>query len=198
MRILHKYWGSPGPRPMEVSTRPAGEPSLPPPPPPPSANAPEEPTGLSAQDQKLPPGYAAAPPVQRNHRHAPYPPASPLPSMPVRPEEAAAVDANKAPHGAFSAPPGALPTHAPVEGTGQPPSAKAPSSGMPLSEKLESKRELLKGTATLPFRRRVESHPEGPPGTTDTGDPGHPHRANIADDDREELMSASPGLGRLE
>ncbi|CAE7244995.1 hypothetical protein AK812_SmicGene8628 [Symbiodinium microadriaticum] len=60
-------------------------------------------------------------------------------------------------------------------------------------EKLEQKRDQLKGSATQPFRLP----PEHNVSMSDTGDPLQQH-ANFVDDDKEDLLSVSPGFGQLE
>ena len=192
LRILRKYWDSPLANPVEVQPKMRPGP-MPPPPQQVAATAGLGglPAGLPTGPQ-VPLGYTGVSPDQRAHRSAPYPPASPLSTMPTRSEENAATEMPMqagpppASHASKSA-------RTPIKEATKHLPAKPQTAGVPLQDKLEQKRDQLKGTATQPFRLP----PEPNAGLSDTGDPLQ-QRVNLLDDDKEDLLSVSPGFGQLE
>ena len=95
-----------------------------------------------------------------------------------------------------------LPERAPVKQLPKAPPDRGPRVDA-LAEKLEQKRAIAKGSAMEPFRRasgdsgqaHMESLPR-PPESTVTSDMDGP--PGLIDDDKDELGTASPGLGRLD
>ncbi|CAE7203672.1 unnamed protein product [Symbiodinium necroappetens] len=183
LRILRKYWDSPLANPVEVQPRMRPGAMSAPPQSAIAATALGGPPAEHPAGPHVPLGYTGASPDQRVHRSAPYPPASPLPSMPTRSEENAATEMPMhagpppVPHAPKS-------VRAPIKEATKHLPAKPQNAGVPLQEKLEQKRDQLKGTATQPFRLP----PEHSASISDTGDPPQ-QRANLIDDDKEAVTS---------
>ena len=146
--------------------------------------------------------YGCASPSGGHARSAPYPETSHAgpklsgappkgPDPPTPPPQRRAVR----PEGSDSR----LPDRAPVKQLPKVPPDRG-SRGDALADKLEAKRALAKGSALEPFRRPTgDAQTEAPPGLPEPmtdADPEHP--PGLIDDDKDELGTASPGLGRLD
>ncbi|OLP90627.1 hypothetical protein AK812_SmicGene27781 [Symbiodinium microadriaticum] len=140
----------------------------------------------------MPTGYHAASPGSCSHRAAPFPVSPshpPLRTEDIKYTETATVEQTAA-AAAISATRSPLPAREPVKEATKNLPPKATPEGVSLGQKLEHKREAMKGTATMPFR-------VPPPGLgtspehVDTGEPPGPTAPpNIVDDDIEELNTA--------
>ncbi|OLQ12822.1 hypothetical protein AK812_SmicGene3236 [Symbiodinium microadriaticum] len=183
LRILQKYWGSPGRGAPPTSATQAFPNVLPPRPPQPPA-------------AKEGTGYSDISPVHGYHRSAPYPPTSPLHTPPPRPVDAKGPEPTRSDNGGAA---GHLPTRAPVKEATKTLPSRPEATGVPLQAKLESKRDAMKGLATQPFRQPLRAAEGRGADTLDTGEPPGPQGgSNFVDDDLDELQSISPGLGRME